>query len=134
MDSTFVHENEPVADLFHETEGMTDDNNSTRRFDKIQDPFFALFSELWITDPEHLIDEENLWFDRACDGQTQAGLHARRIGSEGFLDELTQFAEGEDICQHAIHRLLRVSEYAPVEVHIFSAGEIWIQTNTHACE
>ena len=106
---------------------MADDDDGAALVAEPVEAFEAASLEGVVADGQYLVDEQDLGFDVDGHGEAEAYVHARGVVAYGFVDELVQFGEADDVVEALADVAGGESQDGAVEVDVLAAGEFGVE-------
>ena len=107
---------------------MADEEDGLFAAAKVVDPVQASGHKCGVPDGQHLVDEQDLGIDVDGDGETEAHVHAARVGFDRGVDEVLEFGETDDLVELVVYFLFVEAEHDAVDEDVFAAGDLGMET------
>src|SRR6266513_2433240 len=107
---------------------VRDEHDRLLRRAELPDLREALVLEVLVPDGEHLVHQENVRLEMHGDGETEAHVHAARVGLHRRVKEAPDVGELLDRGHRAVHLLARKAEERAVEVRVLAAAEVGMES------
>src|SRR6266513_158333 len=107
---------------------VRDEHDRLLRRAELPDLREALVLEVLVPDREHLVHQENVRLEMHGDRETEAHVHAARVGLHRRVKEAPDVGELRDRGHRAVHLLARKAEERSVEVRVLAAAEVGVES------
>src|SRR5262249_24067109 len=92
---------------------------------------YALAMKLSIANRQHLVDQENFWFEMGRDSECQTDVHSARVALDGGFKELLDLREGDNLVELAIDLPSRHPQNGTVEIDVLPPGQLGMESRPH---
>ena len=94
----------------------------------------ALVREAFVADREHLVDQQDVWVDVNCHGESEPHVHARGVRLDRRVDEVPQLGEVHDFVEALTDFALRQAEHDAVDEDVLAAGDLRVKAGAELDE
>ena len=113
-----------VAEALDQAERVRDEQDRLAAPLELGELVEALVGEALVADREHLVHEQHVGIDVDRHRETEAHVHAGRVGLDRRVDELLELGELDDLVEAARDLLLRQAEHDAVDEDVLAAGDL----------
>src|SRR5947207_2025086 len=94
----------------------------------LSDPSRATMLKDRIADRQSFVDDQDPWAGADRDRESQADVHAARIGLDGLMNERANFGEAFDFRNKIFRFAARKPDQGRIHENVFQAGELRIES------
>ena len=119
-----------VAESFDDAQRVRDEEDGLAAAPELGELVEALVGEAFVTDRQHLVDQQQVGIDVDGDGKAEPHVHAGRVGLDRSIDEVLELGEFDNLVEAVGDFALGQAEHDAVDEYVLAAGDLGMEAGT----